>query len=269
MSEKTTYLVKAYLILFHEVELGTKIRDCEFGFDDLRKRYFLSTKVSADSAEEARRKGERRLSQVLSVFTIHTGVSYTHSGIAVDQISGKQPFLHHLFTGFTRLTYLPINNEKILEVKKSIEILDKLTDERAAILTERAINYFMRGCYLQTTPWRSESFLNFYKVIELIAQDFRERFNQTLENQLKDTLLRSLTRDERKHLQTTKRLMRFMCQQLGITNGYEISEIVNLRHEFSAHATLQEVTVSLEEFNNCKILAEKSLIRYIDMLESL
>lgn len=256
------YIVKAYLNLFHEVELGTKIRDCEFGFDDKRNQYFLSMKVSADSVEEARRKGERRLNQVLSVFVIHTGVSYTYSSIGVDQISGEQPFFHHLFTGITRLTYLPINNEKIAEVEKSIEILDKLADERVSIVIERAINYFLRGCYLETR-WRSESFLNFYKVIELVAQEFRGSFNQTVARQLSDTLFSGLTEQELKRLRTLKRLMKFMCKQLDIASGEDISRIITLRSKFSAHAVIEEVVVSPEEFNSCKVLAGRTMINYI------
>lgn len=244
------------------MEVGTRIRDCEFGFDDKRSQYFLCTKVSAHSAEEARRKGERRLNQVLSVFAIHTGVSYTYSGIGVDQISGEQPFIYHLFTGITRLTYLPIDNEKISEVEKSIEILDKLPDERASIVIERAINYFLRGCYLKT-KWRSESFLNFFKVIEIVAQEFRGSFNQTIASQLKDTLIGGITEDELKRLLTPKRLIKFMCRQLGIASKEDIARIIKLRSKFSAHAVLDEVVVSPEEFNSCKGLAGRTLINYI------
>lgn len=262
---KNDYLVKAYLNLFHEVELGTKIKDCEFGFDDKRNQYFLSMKVSADNTEEARRKGEHRLNQVLSIIVVHTGVSYTYSSIGVDQISGKQPFFHDLFTDITRVTYLPINNETISEVEKSIEILDKLADEKVSIVIERAINYFLRGCYLETT-WRSESFLNFYKVIELVAQEFRGRFNQTIGSQLKDTLLCGLSDEELKRLRTLKRLIEFMCKQLDITHTEEeIAQIITLRSKFSAHAVLEEVVVSPEEFNDCKVLAERIILNYIKL----
>jgi hypothetical protein len=219
-------------------------------------------KVSADSAEEARIKGERRLNQVLSIFVIHMGVSYTYSSIGVDQISGEQPFFHDLSMGITTLTYLPINNEKISEVEKSIEILDKLADERVSIVIERAINYFLRGCYLET-KWRSESFLNFYKVIELVAQEFRRSFNQTIANQLKDTVIGELTKEELKRLPTPKRLIKFMCKQLDITSEEDISRITKLRPKFSAHAMIKEVVVSSEEFNSCKVLAGRTIINYI------
>ena len=257
---KNDYLVKAYLHLFHEVELGTRVRDCEFGFDDNSKQYFLSTKVSADNAEEARRKGEHRLTQVLSVFAIHTGVSYTYV-IGVDQISGEQPFFHYIFTGVTWEGCYPITNEKISEVEKSIEILDKLADERLSMVIERAINYFLRGCYLETR-WPPESFLNFFKVIELVAQEFRGSFNQTIASQLKDTLFSGLTEEELERLRTLKRLVEFMCKQLDIT-GEDISRIFTLRSKFSAHAVLEEVVVSPEEFGSCKHLAQRTIINHI------
>ncbi len=190
------------------------------------------------------------------------GVGYTYRRISVDQISGEKPFSHHLFGGITRLTRAPIDNDKIAEVEKSIKILDKLPEERVSIVIERAINYFLRGCYLEGT-WHSESFLNFFKVIELVAQEFREGFNQTVVSELKDTQLGDLTEDEMKKLRTLKRLVKFMGKQLGIASEEGLSRIIVLRSKFSAHAVLEEVVVSPEEFNSCKFLAELIIINYI------
>jgi hypothetical protein len=268
MSEKNQYSVIIYLKGFHEVELGQKIAGCEFGFEPENNQYFLSTVVTAESIEEAKRKGELRLNQVLSVFVIHTGITYPVSGIHVNQISGKKPFLYSSFMILGRTTYLPISKEKIEEIEKSIELFDKLpSQERSTKRVDKAINYFLRGCYLET-QWRSESFLNFYKAIELISHDFRKNFGQTLINQLKDTLLRDLTEEEMQKPLTPKRLIQFACGQLGITDACDISKIVTLRSQFSAHARLKEVTVSPEDFNNCKILAGKTILKYADYIQT-
>jgi hypothetical protein len=106
------YSVKMHLEGFHPVEVGQKISDCEFGFETRNNQYFLSTIVSAENRDKAKRKGELRLNQVLSVFVLHTGMIYPISGIHVDQISGKKPFIYtsHLTLGKT--TYLPIPKEK-------------------------------------------------------------------------------------------------------------------------------------------------------------
>ena len=268
MSEKNQYAVIIYLRGFHEVEVGQKIADCEFGFEQENNQYFLSTIVTAESIEEAKRKGERRLDQVLSVFVIHTGITYPIGGIHVNQISGKQPFLYSSFMNLGRTTYLPISKEKIEEIGKSVELLDKLPNqERSTKRVDKAINYFLRGCYLET-QWRSESFLNFYKAIELISHDFRENFGQILINQLKDTLLKDLTEEEIQELLTPKRLIQFACEQLGISDVCDISKIVTLRNQFGAHARLEEVTVSPDDFNNCKILAGKTILRYANHIQT-
>jgi len=261
MSEENTYRVKAFLQLFHKMELGQELGGCKIDFE--HNQYVISTVVSANTPEEAKNKGFLRLSQVLSVFSIHTGVSYKVNRLHTEQISGKKPYLHMGAVEFVRQTYLPIGAKKIGEIEKTLAILDKLPDEKKSTkIIDNAINYFLRGCYLETT-WRSESFLNFYKVIELIAQDFQESFHQTLQNQLASSLLGGITKEERTHLLTSKRLIRFMCLQLGIDISNDVSQIVELRHKFSAHATLKEVDVSFKEFNKCKALAIKAIINYI------
>jgi hypothetical protein len=268
MNLETKYSVKAYLKGFHEVEVGQKIANCEFGFDFDRNQYFLSTIVSADSMQEAKRKGELRLNQVLSVFVIHTGIYYSISTIGVDQISGEQPFLHSATIILARLRYLPIYKEKIEKIANSIELLDKLpSQERSTKRVDRAINYFLKGCFLETQlekHGRSESFLNFYKAVELISHDFRKSFDKGVSGQLETTLLRNLTEQEMEKLRTSKRLIQFMCEKLGITNTCDISRIVELRNEFSAHASLEEVNVSKKEIDDCKILAGKTIIEYIN-----
>lgn len=177
MSENNQYCVKIYLEEFHPVEVGQKISDCEFGFETRNNQYFLSTIVSAENSNKAKRKGELRLNQVLSVFVLHTGITFPIGVIHVDQISGEKPFICSSNLILGRTVYLPIKKEKIEEIEKSVELIDKLpTQNRSTKITDRAINYFLRGCYLET-KYRSESFLNFYKVIELITNEFRKAFD--------------------------------------------------------------------------------------------
>ena len=269
MSPKNQYDVRAYLKGFHEVEVGQKIDDCEFGFKQEDSQYFLSTTVIAENVEEAKCKGELRINQVLSVFVLHTGMTYHVSGIHVNQISGKEPFLYSSFMNLGSTTYLPISKEKIEEIGKSIELLDKLPNqERSTKKVDKAINYFLRGCHLET-QWYAESFLNFYKVIELISNDFRDDFSQTVTNQLTESLLRDLTEKEKEELLTPKRLIQFTCGKLEMKDLCNISKIVELRNEFGAHARLKEVTVSPEEFNNCKVLAAKIIINYVNHIQAI
>lgn len=262
MSENNQYCVIIYLEGFHPVKIGQKISDCEFGFEQRNKKYFLSTIVSAENDEKAKCKGELRLKQVLSLITLHTGVTYPIWGMHLDQISGEKPFIFKAYLTLKRKTYLPLDKEKIEEITESLNILDNLpTQERSTKITDKAINYFLRGCFLET-KWLSESFLNFYKVIELISNEFRKTFDAEINNQLKDTLLTSITEKEIKQLRTPTRLIQFTCEQLGINPSCNISHILDIRNGFSAHARLKEVEVSDSDKNDCKILAAKSIIFY-------
>jgi hypothetical protein len=266
MSLKNQYNVKAYLKGFHEIEIGQKIADCEFGFDHNRHQYFLSATVSAENIEEAKRKGALRLNQVLSVFVIHLGMYYSISAIGVDQIAGEQPFVHSTSLILGRTTYLPIGKEEIEEIENSITLLDKLPiQESSTKRIDRAINYFLKGCRLET-QLRSESFLNFYKVIELISDDFGKDFNEEVSGQLKTMLLKNVTEKEINELRTRKRLIQFACNKIGITFDCDISKIVELRNKFSAHARLKEVNISRKEFNDCKILASRTIIKYAEYI---
>ena len=161
MSAKNQYSVIMYLAGFHEVEVGQKIADCGFGFEKRDNQYFLSTVVSAESNEEARRKGELRLVQVLSIFAVYTGITYPISGIHINQIAGKKPFLYMSPMVLQRTRYLPFPKEEIQKVGELIELLDRLPSEEGSTKRiDRAINYFLGGCYLEL-KWRSESFLDF------------------------------------------------------------------------------------------------------------
>lgn len=268
INTKNTYLVKAYPQGFHKIELGREIGGCKIDYDHHHNRYFISTVVVGGTPEEGQEKGFLRISQVLSVFCIHTGVNYKIDSIHIDQISGKKPYLYTSPTTLVWKSFLLVDNKKVREIEETLTILDKLSnEEQSTKIVTKAINYFLRGCYLET-KWRSESFLNFYKIIELIAQKgFRESFNQVIKNQLKSTLFKDLNKGEIKQLRTSRRLIQFMCLQLGISSNNDISQIVKLRPKFSAHATLQEVDISLEEFNKCKALAGKTLINYIHHLQ--
>ncbi len=150
----------------------------------------------------------------------------------------------------------------------SIELLDKLpSQEQSTKRVDRAINYFLKGCFLETRLdkyGRSESFLNFYKAVEIISHDFIKSFNKEVSGQLETTQLGNLTEREIEKLRTSKRLIQFTCGKLGTINICDISRIVELRNKFSAHASLEEANVSKKEIDDCKVLAARSIIEYIN-----
>ena len=259
---ENTYQAKAHFRVFHPTDVGTRIGDREVGFEN--DHYFLSKTISSNSREEAEEKGKRRIGQVLSTLCLCTGVSYPVDHFSVNQISGDEPHLYTSNLLFERTTLLPLRNGDVAKVENTLRILDTLPDGKPAEIVEKAMNYFLRGCHLET-EWRSESFLNFYKVTELLAQAYRKEFNQSFNDTLRNTLF-ELNEKEIQTLATQTRIIRFMCKQLDVSDD-RVPRIVKLRATFSAHATIDEPAISNEDFNACKVLASNSLINYIEKHE--
>jgi len=261
------YNVKAYLKGFHEIKTPQKILDCEFNFDNNRKLYVISTIVSAESGKEAQSRGMERIILVIGVFEVYLLIHYEIVGIYSEQISGEQPFISSTSLSLTRTRFLPLPQEMIDKIRRSSELLEKLpSHETYTKRVNKAINYLRKGCYLER-DWRSEAFLNYYKAMELVSHDFRKAFDKEVSNQLRETFFKDLTESELKELRTQKRLIQFTSKQLGITYPYNIPRSVELRNQFGAHANLKDVTVSEDEFNDCKILAANIIINYLDYLE--
>lgn len=269
MSVENQYDVIFYLKGFHRVEVGQGLADCKFGFKQERGQFFISKTETAENIQEGKRKGELRIKQVLNVFMLHTGVTYDIDGIFVNQISGKKPFMSTSTLTIRRINYLPISKEKMEEIERTVLLLDKLQPrEHTTEKVDKAINYFLQGCHLES-QWHAESFLNFYKVIELISNDFRDDFSRTVSTQLKESLLKELTKKEMEVLLTPKRLIQFTCGKLRMENAYDVSKIIELRNKFGAHAGLKEVVVSSEEFNSCKFLAQEIIMKYINHIQAI
>jgi hypothetical protein len=270
MSEENQYSVRAFIDGLQEIEVGTKIGNYEFGFAEFEKQHFLSTVIRAVNMEEATWKSHMKVGKMLSVITLFTGKPYSIRYINIRQISDEQTsrivssaMLKPLLVGHRSSL---LNKDGIEEIRKTSEVIEKLsTEEHLTKVAIRALSYFERGCYLEKAKWRSESFLNFFKAIELLSHDFGKLFDKEVSSQLKNTLLRELTKEDLKAIRTLKRVIQFTCEQLGISDC-NVSEIVNLRSEFSAHARLKEVNVTQKEFNNCKELAGKLIISYVDYI---
>ena len=261
------YSVKAYLKGFPEVKTPQKILECELDFDNDRKQYFFSTIVSAESGDEALSKGMERINLVIGVFEVYL---ITHLEIVLklsEQISGEQPFINSTSFTLRRMRFLPLPQEMVDKIRRSTELLDKLPEhETYKKRVNKAISFLRKGCFLER-DWSSEAFLNYYKALELVSHDFRRAFDKEVGSQLSGTLLKDLTELELKDLRTQKRLIQFTAQQLGIIHPYDIPKIVELRNKFGAHANLEDVTVSENEFNDCKILAANIITAYLDYLE--
>ena len=202
----------------------------------------------------------------MSVFALYFGI-YDVANIIASQIGGEEPFISSSSMVLKRMVYQPITREQIEKVEKWVKLFDELpANDYSTKRIDKGINYYLRGCYLES-KWRSESFLNFFKIIELVSHDFKEDFSKELKNQLTNTMLNDLAEEEIGELETQKRLVKFMCDRLGIKE-FDIPKIVKLRHEFSAHASVQETEILDEDFSNCKRLSIRTLVEYAQFVHN-
>ena len=260
------YKITAFLSGFHNLENREKIRELTFGFDSESKRYFVSLIVPSKNNKVAENIGMQRIKQILGMVTIYTGINYEIVDNKTDQISGKIPFIHSKTLRIKRRRYVPLPENLTNRIEEALENVERLPKKAyTTIKIRKAIDYCFKGCFFQV-DWKSEAFLNFYKVIELISQDFKKQFDKEIVDQLKNTVIKNVTEEEISSLRSSKRLIEFACEKLSINYKYDISKIVNLRPRFSAHASIKEVIVSEDEFNDCKILALNTIINYIDFI---
>jgi hypothetical protein len=204
---------------------------------------------------------------ILGIFEVYLINHFEIDSIYRIQISGEEPFITSKTFNLVQQRLLPLPQDMIDKIRTSTELLDKLPHEEVCTKrVNKAISFLRKGCFLQR-EWMSEAFLNYYKAMELVSHDFRKAFDKEVSNQLSGTLLKNLSELELKDLRTQKRLIQFTAQQLGITYPYDIPRIVELRNQFSAHANLEEITVSQKEFDDCKILSANIIIGYLDYLE--
>jgi hypothetical protein len=258
------YIVYLFMKEFNEVKGKRKFADCELGFDSDVKRYYLSTIVNSFKIEEAKQVGEQRLYKVLNFIQLLTGLSYPIIGIQVYKVSGNDIYSQMVPMTLTRTRYVPLDEPKIQEIANFVTKYDGIAvNGETAKKLDQVINYYVRGCRLEST-WRTESFLNFFKVIELISHNFVKNFNLQISTELKDTLLNDLTPEEVGKLQTDRRLIKYMCEALKIKEEFDIKKMVRQRHEVGAHANIGEPEISKDDFNSCKCLAGQAIIRYVD-----
>jgi hypothetical protein len=258
------YIVYLFLKEFNEVKGKRRFVDCELGFDNDVKRYYLSTHINAFTIEEAKKVGEKRLYKVLNFIQLLTGVSHPIIGIQAYLVSGNDIFSQVVPMMLTRTRYVPLDEPKIKEIANFITKYDNIAGNgETTKKLDQVINYYVRGCRLEST-WRTESFLNFFKVIELISHNFVRNFNQQISTELKDTLLQDLTPEEVGKLQTDRRLIKYMCKELKILEEFDIKKMVRLRHEVSAHANVEEPEITMSDFNSCKCLAGQAIIKYVE-----
>lgn len=150
-----------------------------------------------------------------------------------------------------------LESEKIKQIKTETQRILQLIQKKD-LYSKKAIDYFVIGTKLN--KWPRESFLNFFKAIELISDRFQHELKQWFKEKIPD-----LSDDELKHLSTTKRKIKTACEILNIkVVDKTVNKIVNIRHSFDvAHPKIE--TAFKDEFVDlCMELTRKMIIAYMN-----
>lgn len=174
---------------------------------------------------------------------------FVHVHYEYDDVEKKwEPYIHYS-KGLHLVTYeggirsaRPLNGNAIKTINDHLGILDN-TD----ILTLEAIEYYKRGMKLFMDRWKNESFLSFYKVIEL----FRDK---EYKNLVKEKISKT-------------KMLRYICETTNFRKEYEgrQPQLISILQEISgkltkvrnmvAHAYV-DVEVTDTELRVCKDLAK-------------
>ena len=116
-----------------------------------------------------------------------------------------------------------------------------------------------------------EAFLNYFKVVELVADQYQNDLRTRLKSMLHtEPILNivSISDAEINRLLTTKRKIEFMCRQLEINEATirKALELVDLRNRFDVAHPTTERNVNVKDVLECRELAKLTLIRYLGAL---
>jgi len=169
---------------------------------------------------------------------------------------------------------VPMFSERVHIAELVHDLLEK-TDPDDAI-TNKLLEYYLGGLTLQWIAptqhtWTPEAFLNYFKVIELAADQYRNELKNRLQGllQTESSLTRApISEAEINQLLTTKRKVEFMCRQLEMDEHRirEALESVDLRNRFDvAHPTAKR-NVKVDDLTKCREVAKLVLIKYLGAL---
>lgn len=201
---------------------------------------------------------DEKFAEIFNVLSLVTGGRYEYiitSGKAFPRFEekGKPSTILHMVSQlpFSQI----IEDEKTRKVSKEAMQLLSLSQIDDQVF-QKAFEYFIIGTKI--SKWHKESFLNFFKAIELISDHFKEK----LENDFKEKI-QDLTRTEIKKISTAKRRIMKACEILNVENieETEIKEIVKKRPD-AAHPRTDK-RFGRKDVELCKKIAREFILKYL------
>ena len=232
--------------------------------DESKGTKFIATlKVNEEDIYIADKIANEKFAEIFNVLSLVTGGRYEYTiehGRAFPSFEekGKPSSIMHLRFQLPFSTIMNDETTKLIS-KQAIHFLPlSLTDDK---VFQNAFEYFLIGTKI--SKWPKESFLNFFKAIELISDHFKEN----LENDFKEKI-QDLTRKEIKEISTTKRRIIKAQEILNVENieESEIKEIVRKRPQ-AAHPRIDKIFVR-KDVELCKKILREFLFKYLKYIST-
>lgn len=232
------------------------------------KHYILSTEVEAEDNQKAEIEAEEKFKSFIMALSLGAKTSYNYSICRATCVKwyGTKPLSSlSLDMSCSILEELKESDAKnILSIIRALESGDKYTCQ--------AIKYFLMGLKLGSL-WKSESFLNFYKAIELLwgkdarylKKEFKEHIQAFMDSHISAgeiSLNAKETEDFVNQIVRGKILMFYICNKLGYASE-EIEKsgrLVEIRND-AAHPSGDPDEVTEAELNFCRDIAQKLILQ--------
>lgn len=260
---------RGFYFLKEPIEIG----DCKFEVAESEKgakRYVGSTRIEAESIEQAIKIAKERFKRVIKALSIAVGERFEFEPLSCDEVTPQMPEDEkmHVSWGRPKLFKITIRQRfepNMLDEAREIFPLLQKSDE----YSKRALNYFTRGLTMRTIGYRSpEAYLNFFKAIELISDNFIPELKEKLKGRIED-----LEDSEFKEIfgiyATRKRRIENVLEILDLNKllKKDVGKLVKLRNEFDvAHASIEEIKLDVKDVDSCMTMAKQIIVSYLKSL---
>lgn len=264
MAPRRTWIFEADVEGYYIPEKLLVIDDLEFKIikDEKGSRYVVQFPVEAKDPDEAEKLAREKLNRVFKALTLSTGRRFDFELVGSRETTKEQipRRVSVRFISIKRPFKKWLESEKIEQVRGETQEILRLLD-KTDLHSRKAIEYFIIGTKL--SEWPRESFLPFFKAIELISNKFSPEIKKRFKEKIPD-----LEPKEIKRLATSSRKIQYACEVLGIKGVSEkIEMIVKTRNKYDiAHATLKK-DFKKETVDTCRELAREFIVNYIKKLQ--
>jgi len=264
MASKRTWIFEADVHGYYIPEKPLTIDNFELKVvtdEEENSRYIALLTIQAQDLGSAERLAQEAFDRIFTALILCTGRGFQYKIKEGNEITfGRQGKREH--KGYMTMTFPFVEELKSEMIDKTCvgtkEILGLL--QKCDSVSNKAIEYFMIGTKL--SRWPREAFLLFFKVVELISDNFLPEYKKRIREKVPD-----LTEKEIRRLATNRRKILNACEILDIkVDNERIGKIVNVRNRFDiAHATL-ETAFDEEYLDSCRELARELIVNYMRSL---